>query len=90
MTTDETLLMNNGDQITTNNYIDIQNFNKIEENLSVNPDAFNLKQQQLLFYVGGKSYSSFLDCDIEIFKKIIHEFHDSPIYYLALLLKDSD
>lgn len=52
------------------------------------PEDFKLNQSQLKFYVGYKSFASFIDADIEVYKKMVACFADEPIYYISFLLAD--
>jgi len=42
----------------------------------------------LKFYVGYKSFATFIDADIEVYKKMVACFADEPIYYISFLLAD--
>lgn len=54
----------------------------------MDPDNFKLNKEQLKFYVGQKSFASFIKADIEIYKKMVACFQDEPIYYISFLLPD--
>lgn len=51
-------------------------------------DDFKYNKSQLKFYVGYKSFASFIDADIEVYKKMVECFKDEPIFYISFLLAD--